>query len=45
MSEKNKAKFVSMLTKFEALKRLDKDETIKKLASEYGGVHKICIHT
>lgn len=36
MSGKNKRKFVSVQTKLEAIKRLDKGETIKKLAAEYG---------
>lgn len=36
MSAKGKRKFVSIKTKLEALKRLDKGETIKKIAAEYG---------
>lgn len=36
MSAKSKRKFVPMKVKLEALKRLDKGETIKKLAAEYG---------
>lgn len=36
MSAKNKRKFVSVQTKLKAIKRLDKGETIKKLAAEYG---------
>lgn len=36
MNTKSKRKFVPLKVKLEALKRLDKGETIKKLAAEYG---------
>ncbi|GBM16148.1 hypothetical protein AVEN_163162-1 [Araneus ventricosus] len=37
-STKSKSKFVPLKVKLEALKRLDKGETLKKLAAEYGVV-------
>lgn len=36
MSGKGKRKFLPLSVKLEALKRLDKGETLKKLAAEYG---------